>query len=78
VVAVPKLPPDQARHLADALKASGICDKHETRTERGDAAVDLLHERGIAAVTSMGRTMDETPELWLAAGAAGRLAARAI
>lgn len=73
-VVVPKLPPDQAKVLADELKGSGICDRHGTVTERGDAALDLLKERSIA-VTSMGRSVDETPELWLAAGAAGRYAA---
>jgi Protein of unknown function (DUF3866) len=72
---VPKLPPEQARAVADELRISGICDKHATELERGDAAVALLKGRGIA-VTSMGRGLDETPELWLAAGAAGRFAAR--
>jgi hypothetical protein len=74
-VVVPKLPPEQARAIADELRTSGICDKHVTELERGDAAVALLKDRGIA-VTSMGRGLDETPELWLAAGAAGRFAAR--
>lgn len=74
-VVVPKLPPERSDALAAQLRTSGICDRHEIVTARGDAAVDLLHERGVAAVTSMGRTIDETPELWLAAGAAGHVAA---
>lgn len=73
-VVVPKLPAEHAQALSEQLRASGICDRHATVTARGDAAVDLLHERGVAAVTSMGRTIDETPELWLAAGAAGHVA----
>jgi Protein of unknown function (DUF3866) len=73
-VAVPKLPPDQARSIARELRESGICDRHETVVKRGDAAVDLLRARDIP-VTSMGRGLNETPELWLAAGAAGRLVA---
>jgi hypothetical protein len=73
-VVVPKLPPSQARALADELRDSGICDRHTTVVERGDAAIELLQERSIP-VTSMGRTLDEVPELWLAAGAAGRAAA---
>ena len=76
-VAVPKLPPTQARALADALRESGICDKHETVLERGDQAVRLLGDRNIN-VTSMGRGLDEVPELWLAAGAAGRVAASLV
>jgi hypothetical protein len=73
-VVVPKLPPAQAKDLATELRESGICDRHETVVERGDAAVELLRDRGIT-VTSMGRTLDEIPELWLAAGAAGSFAA---
>ena len=74
-VIVPKLAPDRARAIADELRSSGICDRHGTETERGDAAVELLNKRDIQ-VTSMGRSLEETPELWLAAGAAGRYAAR--
>jgi hypothetical protein len=73
-VVVPKLPPEQAKRVAAELRDSGICDKHATPTERGDAAIALLKERDIR-VTSMGRSLDEMPELWLAAGAAGRFAA---
>lgn len=73
-VVVPKLPPEQARAIADELRGSGICDRHSTAIERGDTAIALLKERGIP-VTSMGRGLDQTPELWLAAGAAGRYAA---
>jgi hypothetical protein len=75
-VVVPKLPPEQARALADELRDSGICDRHTTVVERGDAAIDLLEERAIP-VSSMGRELHEVPELWLAAGAAGRAAALA-
>jgi hypothetical protein len=74
-VVVPKLPPEQAKVIAAELRESGICDRHSTPTERGDGAIALLEEREIE-VTSMGRGLDETPELWLAAGAAGRYAAR--
>lgn len=73
-IAVPKLPPEQAQALVRELQASGLCDRHETILERGDGAVALLEERAIP-VTSMGRSLEQTPELWLAAGAAGHLAA---
>lgn len=73
-VAVPKLPPAQAKTVAEELKSSGICDQHDTVLQRGDDAVRLLRARGIPA-SSMGRNLDQSPELWLAAGAAGAYAA---
>lgn len=72
-VAVPKLRPEDSRELGEALKDSGICDRHDTEIADGRPGVRLLLERGLDP-TSMGRRMMDEPELWLAAAAAGAVA----
>ncbi len=69
-VVVPKLPPDQARSVADQLRESGVCDRHVTKIVNGKPGLELLLDRGISP-ESMGRSIDEIPELFLAAAAAG-------
>jgi hypothetical protein len=75
-VAVPSLP-DEARRATvwRALRAAGIEDRHQVVEVVGQPALDLLAERGVVPA-SMGRTIAEDPDFWLAAGAAGILAAR--
>lgn len=77
LIAVPKLSPEASRRIADQLGDSGVCDVHDTRVADGRPGVRLLEERGLQP-TSMGRKMTESPELWLAAAAAGALAAEAL
>ena len=72
-VAVPKLRPERSRALADALKATGACDRHDTEVADGRPGVRLLLDRGLNP-TSMGRKMSDEPELWLAGAAAGVVA----
>lgn len=72
-VAVPKLRPDRSRLLADALKDTGACNRHDTEVADGRPGVRLLLDRGVNP-TSMGRKMSDEPELWLAAAAAGAVA----
>lgn len=72
-VAVPKLRPERSRSLADALKGTGACDRHETLIADGRPGVRLLLDRGFN-LTSMGRKMSDEPELWLAGAAAGVVA----
>jgi hypothetical protein len=74
LVAVPKLDPQRSRSLAEELSASGICDRHDIQTVDGRPGVRLLQARGLDPA-SMGRRMSSAPELWLAAAAAGSVAA---
>ena len=72
-VAVPKLRPEQSRALAEALRETGACDRHETQIADGRPGVRLLLDRGLNP-SSMGRKMSDEPELWLAGAAAGVVA----
>jgi hypothetical protein len=75
-VAVPFLD-DPARRATvwDALTAAGLDGRHQLVEASGRPALDLLAEQGVE-VESMGRSVADDPEFFLAAGAAGVLAAR--
>ncbi|MGH2731081.1 MAG: DUF3866 family protein [Actinomycetota bacterium] len=73
IVAVPALAGEQAEVVERQLAAAGIGDRHRLKIVDGGPGVELLAAKGLAP-TSMGRTMDEDPALWLAAAAAGRAA----
>lgn len=60
--------------LRSELQAEGLSNRHAVIACDGSAGVELLARNGIG-VTSMGRGMDEIPELFLAAAAAGSHAA---
>jgi len=77
IVAVPKLEPSRSRTIETQLRDSGICDIHETRVADGRAGVGLLEQKQLRP-TSMGRTMAEAPELWLAAASAGAIAGETL
>lgn len=68
-VVVPDLG-DDTEPVCDELHDEGIDKRHEIEVVDGRRAVSLMKEKGIRP-TSMGRTPEETPELFLAAGAAG-------
>lgn len=75
-VAVPVLEPDAHRSAVwDALRGRGFEDRHQLVETDGRPALDELSRRGLE-VESMGRTPADDPALFLAAGAAGVLAAR--
>jgi hypothetical protein len=61
--------------LREELDAAGLSARHTIVTGDGSAGIDLLRKRGIAPM-SMGRRLEEIPELFLAAAAAGAHAAR--
>jgi hypothetical protein len=63
--------------LRAELEQEGLLDRHELVIADGRPGLDLLSERGVQ-VTSMGRSMEETPELFMAAAAAGAVAARTL
>lgn len=76
-VVVPQLPPDYAESIQEQLRQAGVDDKHEIVTADGEPGLALLAERMIEP-SSMGRSLDEVRELFLAAAAAGQAAARDV
>jgi hypothetical protein len=68
---------DEAQRAAvwDALRAAGLEERHHLVEVDGRPGIDGLEERGLH-VTSMGRGPGDDPAFFLAAGAAGVLAAR--
>lgn len=73
-VAVPRLDADKAAAVRGRLDAAGIEALHELAEADGRPALDLLADRGIHP-TTMGRGVEDAPEAFLAAGAAGAVAA---
>jgi hypothetical protein len=76
-VALPKLGPDRRDLIVKQLERSGACDQHELVFADGRPGVDLLLARGIDPQT-MERSMSEAPEPFLAAAAAGAVAASLV
>jgi Protein of unknown function (DUF3866) len=76
-VVAPKLSPARTKEVEDQLRSSGVCDKHDLVWRDGRPGLELLSEHGIE-LRSMGRGVDETPELFLAGVAAGRAAAELL
>jgi hypothetical protein len=74
-VPVPVLPDPQRAVVWDALRAAGLHERHQLVEVDGRPALDELAARGIE-VRSMGRTPEDDPAFFLAAGAAGVLAGR--
>jgi len=74
-IAVPQLPEEQEHLVQVSIAGAGLGERHELAFADGQPGVDLLRRTGVE-VTSMGRTLEDTPELWLAAAAAGRVATR--
>ncbi len=75
-VAVPELLDDQAQVVAGQLEKSGVAQRHELVEADGTGAIRRAIDRGIQ-LRSMGRAVEDNPEYFLAAGAAGALAGRA-
>lgn len=74
VVAVPVLAEEDGERVHLQLAAAGIEERHRLMWAEGGPGMDLLDRRGID-VSSMGRSMKQTPELFLAGAAAGAVAA---
>jgi hypothetical protein len=73
-LAVPHLEEERGKAVRDQLAAAGLGTRHEIVEAEGTPGLELLRSRNID-VTSMGRSLQETPELFLAAAAAGAVAA---
>lgn len=77
VVPIPKLDPVKENFVTKQLMKSGINIEHEVIVEDGEPALLYLMEKNIV-VTTMGRTMAQDKEYFLAAGAAGILASKLV
>ena len=77
-VPVPSLEDDAQRAAVwDALRGAGLEERHHLVEVDGRPGISGLAERGVE-VTSMGRGPEDDPAFFLAAGAAGVLAARMV
>jgi hypothetical protein len=77
VVAVPDMPPEKLEFVHRQLDDEGITAKHEVIVAKGEAGVEELAARNLA-VKTMGRSPEQDPEFFLAAGAAGVIAAERL
>jgi hypothetical protein len=75
-VAVPQLLDDQAGVVAKQLKESGLDQRHDLVEADGVQAIQRAVDAGVE-LYSMGRSLEDNPEYFLAAGAAGAIAGRA-
>ena len=74
VVSLPEMDPEKLEFVRRQLDDEGITERHEVLIARGDLGVAELSARGVEAET-MGRSPEDDPEFFLAAGAAGAIAA---
>ena len=72
---LPRLSPTQNKALADMLEESGLAESHDPITIDAEQALSSLEARGLS-VTTMGRSLNEERPFFLAAAAAGMLAAQ--
>jgi hypothetical protein len=73
-VAVPVLAPERAEVVWEQLEQAGIAQRHRLVTVDATSVFSALDELGLQ-VSTMGRGLDMDPEFFLAAGAAGLVAA---
>ena len=69
VIGVPVLDKERAEYLAGQLQSEGISSRHDVRTVDATRTIEVLHEHQLSP-TTMGRTVEDDPEFFLAAGAA--------
>jgi hypothetical protein len=77
VVSVPMMAEERLEVVHRQLDDAGITERHDVLVVNGETGLQALGERGIEA-SSMGRTAQDDPEFFLAAGAAGALAAEQL
>lgn len=76
-VVLPELGDERQEGLQQQLRDATIYDRHDVIVRDGGPGLRLLAEKGLRPA-SMGRTIDETPELFVSASAAGAEAAAHI
>ncbi len=77
VVSVPMMEEEKLEIVRRQLDDAGIIERHDVLIIKGEIGLEVMAQRGIEAKT-MGRTAQEDPEFFLAAGAAGALAAESL
>jgi hypothetical protein len=77
VVSLPMMDEEKLEMIRRQLDDAGIIEKHDVLIVKGEIGLQVMEERGIEA-KSMGRTAKDDPEFFLAAGAAGALAAESL
>jgi hypothetical protein len=77
VVSVPEMAPERLELVRRQLDDEGITERHDVLLARGEVGLETLKERGVE-VTTMGRTVDQDREFFLAAAAAGAVAAQGL
>ncbi len=70
VIALPDMSIEKREIVCKQLKESGISSKHEITDVKNDLTIEALRKLNIDVVT-MGRTFEEEPDFFRAAGAAG-------
>ena len=75
VISLPMIGGERGRMVRGQLDSSGLADIHEVREVEASAVIDLMESSG-QRVTVMGRTTRDEPEFFMAAGAAGIIAAQ--
>lgn len=76
-VPVPLMSPEKSELVWKQLKESGLAGKHRIVEIDGSAGLEFLYKKDIQ-VKTMGRSVDDDPEFFLAAAAAGILAAELL
>ena len=74
---LPRLAPEQNEALNVMLEESGLAESHDPITIDAEQALDALEMRGLQ-ITTMGRSLTEERPFFLAAAAAGLLAAQLV
>ncbi len=77
IVSVPQMDPEKVELVHRQLDDEGITQKHEVLLARGEAGLEELARRGVE-VKTMGRSVEEDREFFLAAAAAGAIAAERL
>jgi len=76
-VSVPAMDSEKLEFVHRQLDDAGITERHEVLVAKGEVGIEALAQRNIE-VTTMGRKPDQDPEFFLAAGAAGAIAAEGL
>lgn len=74
LVALPKMDAESSLDVKQSLETSGIMEKHDVREVDASSVPGLIEKSGYQP-TVMGRNVSEEPNFFMAAGAAGILAA---
>lgn len=77
LVVIPEMGQERMALVKKQLQDHGIYGKHRVEIIKNEITVPALKEYGIG-VTTMGREVDEDPEFFMAAGAAGIAAVKAL